>query len=52
MAAGYGNGDVAILEVGNEIKVKTILKGHKKAVNGIIELGNHKLVSLLLMKAI
>ena len=30
VAAGYGNGDVAILEVGNEIKVKIILKGHKK----------------------
>ena len=45
VAAGYGNGDVAILEVGNEIKVKTILKGHKKTVNGIIELGNHKLVT-------
>ena len=30
VAAGYGNGDVAILEVGNEIKVKILLKGHKK----------------------
>ena len=45
VAAGYGNGDVAILEVGNEIKVKTILKGHKKTVNNIIELANHKLVT-------
>ena len=46
VAAGYGNGDIAILEVGNEnIKVKTILKGHKKTVNSIIELKNHKLVS-------
>ena len=45
VAAGYGNGDIGILEVGDEIKVKTILKGHKKTVNFIIELGNHKLVS-------
>lgn len=45
VAAGYGNGDLAILEVGDEIKVKTILKGHKKTVNSIIELSNHKLVS-------
>ena len=45
VAAGYGNGDVAILEVGNEIKVKILLKGHKKTVNCIIELENHKLVT-------
>ena len=45
VAAGYGSGDLAILEVGNEIKVKTLLKGHEKAVNAIIELGNHKLVT-------
>ena len=45
VAAGYGNGDVAILEIGNEIKVKTLLKGHKKAINSIIELENHKLVT-------
>ena len=45
VATGYGNGDVAILEVGNEIKVKTVLKGHGKTVNAIIELGNHKLVT-------
>ena len=45
VAAGYGNGDVGILEVGNEIKVKILLKGHGKTVNAIIELGNHKLVT-------
>ena len=45
VAAGYGNGDVGILEIGNEIKVKTILKGHKKTINSIIELDNHKLVT-------
>jgi WD40 repeat protein len=45
VAAGYGNGDVAILEIGNEIKEKCILKGHQKSVNAIIELENHKLVT-------
>ena len=45
VAAGYGNGEIGILEIGNEIKVKTILKGHKKTINSIIELDNHKLVS-------
>jgi WD40 repeat protein len=45
VAAGYGNGDIAILEVGKTIQVKTLLKGHQKAVNSIIELNNHKLVS-------
>ena len=45
VAAGYGNGIIGILEIGNEIKVKTVLKGHGKTVNAIIELANHKLVS-------
>ena len=45
VAAGYGNGDVAILEVGNDIKEKILLKGHKKTVNSIIELEDHKLVT-------
>ena len=45
VAAGYGNGDIAILEIGKEIIVKTLLKGHKKTINSIIELDNHKLVS-------
>ena len=45
VAAGYGNGDVGILEIGKEINVKTVLKGHKKTVNCIIELENHKLIT-------
>ena len=45
VAAGFGNGDIGILEVGAEIKTKLVLKGHKKTVNCIIELDNHKLVS-------
>ena len=45
VAAGYGNGEIGILEIGNEIKVKLILKGHKRTVNSIIELSNHKLVT-------
>ena len=45
VAAGYGNGEVDILEIGNEIKEKIILKGHKKTINSIIELDNHKLVT-------
>lgn len=45
VAAGYGNGDVGILEIGNEIKVKILLKGHKKTINSIIELENNKLVT-------
>jgi len=30
VAGGFGNGDIGILEVGNEIKIKLTLKGHKK----------------------
>ena len=45
VAAGLGSGDVLILEVGNEIKQKSVLKGHQKCVNVIIELDNHKLVT-------
>ena len=45
VAAGYGNGDIGILEIGNEIREKMVLKGHKKTINSIIELENHKLVS-------
>ena len=45
VAAGQGNGDISILEVGNQIVEKFVLKGHKKTVNCIIELENHKLVS-------
>ena len=45
VAIGQGNGDISILEIGNEIKIKLVLKGHKKSINSIIELDNHKLVS-------
>ena len=45
VAAGYGNGDIGILTIGDEIKEKLLLKGHKKTVNSIIELDNHKIVS-------
>lgn len=45
VAIGKGNGEICILEIGNEIKIKLTLKGHKKAINSIIELENHKLVS-------
>ena len=45
VAIGKGNGEICILEVGNNIKINTILKGHEKSVNSIIELNNHKLVS-------
>ena len=45
VAAGYGNGDIGILEIGNEIKVKNILKGHPKSVNSIIEINDNRIVS-------
>lgn len=45
VAVGQGNGDISILEIGNEIKIKLVLKGHKKTINFIIELDNHKLVT-------
>ena len=45
VAAGLGNGDIAILEIGSEIKIKNVLKGHPKTVNSIIELSNNKIVS-------
>ena len=45
IAIGKGNGDILILEVDNDIKIGLELKGHKKSVNAIIELANHKLVS-------
>ena len=37
--------NLGISEIGNEIKVKTILKGDKKVILSIIELENHKLVT-------
>ena len=46
VAIGQGNGDVSILEINNnEIKIKFALQGHKKAINSIIELDNHKVVT-------
>ena len=45
IAIGKGNGEICILEVKNDIKIVLVLKGHKKTVNAIIELDNHKLVS-------
>ena len=45
VAIGKGNGEICILEIGNEIKIKLTLRGHKKAINSIIELENHRLVS-------
>ena len=45
VAIGQGNGDVSILEVGNEIENKFVLKGHNKAINSIIQLENKKLIT-------
>ena len=45
VAIGQGNGDISILEVGDDIKTKLVLKGHKKCISSIIELENHRLVS-------
>ena len=35
VAIGKGNGEICILEVGNNIKINTILKGHEKSVNSM-----------------
>ena len=35
VAIGQGNGDISILEVDNDIKIKFVLKGHKRAINSI-----------------
>ena len=45
VAIGQGNGDISILEVRNDIRIKFVLKGHKKAINSIIQLDNKKLVT-------
>ena len=45
VAIGQGNGDISILEVDNDIKIKLVLKGHKKAINSIIQLDNYKVVT-------
>ena len=45
VAIGQGNGDISILEVDNDIKIKFVLKGHKKTINSIIQLDNYKVVT-------
>ena len=45
VAIGKGNGEICILNIGREITIKMTLVGHKKSVNSIIELDNHKLVT-------
>ena len=45
LAIGEGNGNISILEVGNDIKIKCVLKGHTKPINFIIQLNNQKLVT-------
>lgn len=45
VAIGKGDGELEILEVNDEIKTKSVLKGHKKSIVSIIELKNQKLVT-------
>lgn len=46
VAAGLGNGNFYILKITDEILIKTKFpQGHKKTINFIIELDNHKLVT-------
>jgi WD40 repeat protein len=46
VAAGLGNGSLYIIQVTDELIIKTIFcKGHKKTINSIIELDNHKIVT-------
>ncbi len=46
VAAGLGNGLLYILEITNEIKIKTeFSRGHKTTINSIIELSNGKLIT-------
>lgn len=46
IAAGLGNGLLYILEITDEIKIKTeFARGHKSTINTIIELNNGKLVT-------
>ena len=33
------------MEVDNDIKIKFVLKGHKRAINSIIQLDNYKVVT-------
>ena len=46
IAAGLGNGDLYIIKVTDELIIKTIFcQGHKRTINSIIELENHKIVT-------
>ena len=46
VAAGLGNGLLYILEITDEIKIKTqFARGHKTTINTIIELENEKLIT-------
>jgi WD40 repeat protein len=46
VAAGLGNGLLYIISVTDELLIKTIfVQGHKKTINCIIELDNHKIVT-------
>ena len=46
VAVGLGNGLLYILKITDELIVKTkFVHGHKKTINCIIELENHKLVT-------
>ena len=46
VVAGLGNGVLYILEITDEIKIKTeFSRGHKTTINSIIELDNDKLVT-------
>ncbi len=46
VAAGLGNGALYIIEVTDELLIKTIfVQGHQKTINSIIELENHKIVT-------
>ena len=46
VAAGTGNGALYIIQVTDELIIKTMfLEGHKRTINSIIELDNHKIVT-------
>ena len=46
VAAGIGNGALYIIQVTDELIIKTMfLEGHKRAISNIIELDNHKIVT-------
>lgn len=46
VAAGLGNGALYIIQITDELVIKTkFCEGHKKTINSIIELENHKIVT-------